>query len=79
MKLLNQFRSYLLEENFHINIVDGQVNVVNYESIGHFDSSKVMIHYNGKTLVIKGKNLVVSRLIVDEVLVTGEIQSLEFR
>lgn len=79
MKLLNQFRSYLLEEEFRINIVKGQINVVNYESIGHFDSTKVMIRYDGKTLVIKGKNLVVSRLMVDEVLVSGEIDSLEFR
>lgn len=79
MKLLNQFRSYLLEEEFRINIVKGQINIINYESIGHFDSTKVMIHYDGKTLVIKGKNLVVSRLMVDEVLVSGEIDSLEFR
>lgn len=79
MKIINQFRSYLLEEKFRINIVEGQINVINYESIGHFDSNKVMIHYNGKTLVIKGKNLVVSRLMVDEVLVTGEITLLEFR
>lgn len=79
MKLINRFRSYLLEEEFQVNIVKGQINVINYESLGHFDSSKVMVHYDGKTLVIKGQNLVVSRLVVDEVLVTGNIQSLEFR
>lgn len=79
MKLINQFRSYLLEEKFRINIVNGQINVVNYDSIGHFDSTKVMIHYDNKTLVVKGKNLVVSRLMADEVLVTGQIDLLEFR
>ena len=79
MNLMNSFRSYLLDEEFKITIIENKIDVVNYDSIGHFDSSKVMIHYKNKTLVFKGKNLVVSRLLSDEVLVTGEIKGIEIQ
>lgn len=79
MNLMNSFRSYLLDEEFKITIIENKIDVVNYDSIGHFDSSKVMIHYKNKTLIIKGKNLVVSRLLSDEVLVTGEIKGIEIQ
>lgn len=78
MNLVNNFRSYLLDEEFKITMIENRVDVVNYDSIGHFDSTKVMIRYKNKILSIKGKNLVVSRLLSDEVLVTGEIQTIEF-
>ncbi len=78
MNLVNNFRSYLLDEEFKITMIENRVDVVNYDSIGHFDSTKVMIRYKNKVLSIKGKNLVVSRLLSDEVLVTGEIQTIEF-
>lgn len=79
MNLMNSFRSYLLDEEFKITMIENKIDVVNYDSIGHFDSSKVMIHYNNKILIIKGKNLVVSRLLSDEVLVTGEIKGIEIQ
>lgn len=79
MNLMNSFRSYLLDEEFKITMIENKIDVVNYDSIGHFDSSKVMIHYKNKTLVIKGKKLVVSRLLSDEVLVTGEIKGIEIQ
>lgn len=78
MNLVNNFRSYLLDEEFKITMIENRVDVVNYDSIGHFDSTMVMIRYKNKVLSIKGKNLVVSRLLSDEVLVTGEIQTIEF-
>lgn len=78
MNLVNNFRSYLLDEEFKITMIENRVDVVNYDSIGHFDSTKVMIRYKNKILSIKGKNLVVSRLLSDELLVTGEIQTIEF-
>ena len=78
MNLVNNLRSYLLDEEFKITMIENRVDVVNYDSIGHFDSTKVMIRYKNKVLSIKGKNLVVSRLLSDEVLVTGEIQTIEF-
>ena len=79
MKLVNNIRSFLLEDDFEIRIYKNKVNVVNYDSIGHFDSNKIMIYYNDGFIIIKGDNLVVSKLLNDEVLITGIIQNIELR
>ena len=79
MGILKQFRSYILEEEFTFSVYNNKIDVLNYDSIGHFDSNKVIIRYNKGTLVITGDNLVVSKLMSDEVLVLGNIKNIELR
>lgn len=79
MGILKQFRSYILEEDFTFSVYPNKIDILNYDSIGHFDSNKVIIHYNKGTLVITGDSLVVSKLMNDEVLVLGNIKNIELR
>lgn len=79
MQIINKFRNYLLEEEFEIHIFPNKVDIVNYTNIDHFDNNSVIIRHTDGILVIKGKNLVVSKLLQDEVLVEGTIQNLELR
>ena len=79
MGLVNQIRNYLLEEEFTMEVTKEQVHVANYTSIGHFDSNRVSIRYEKGELCIKGERLVINRLMKDEVLVTGNIESIELR
>lgn len=79
MKLINNIRSFLLEDDFEVRIYKNKVNIVNYDSIGHFDSNKIIVYYKGGMILIKGENLVVSKLLNDEVLITGVIQNIELR
>ena len=77
MEFIKKMRTYLLEEEFQIRANDKYVNVVSYEKILHFDNHNVSIQYQDKTITISGKNLVVSKLVNDEVLVCGIIQKIE--
>lgn len=79
MGILKQFRSYILEEEFTFSVYPNKIDILNYDSIGHFDSNKVIIRYNKGTLIIMGDSLVVSRLMNDEVLVLGNIKNIELR
>lgn len=72
-------RSYILEDDFKITIIDKKINVVNYISIDSFDSDKIILKYNNGFLIINGQNLVISKLLSDEILVEGVLKSLEFR
>lgn len=75
--MINKLRTYLLEEEFTINIFKNKVNVVNYLNIDHFDVNKVIIRHSEGILKIIGNNLVVSKLLGDEVLITGDIKNIE--
>ena len=79
----NGLRSYILDTEFKVTILDGRINIVNFSEMGHFDNNKVIVRYlknnNTHNLIIKGRNLVVSKLKRNEVLIEGVIDNLEFR
>lgn len=79
MKLFDDFRSFIIDGEFSIHIYQNKVNIVNYESIGHFDSKEVRIYYQNKEVIVKGKELVVSKLMQEEILILGNIEAIEFR
>ena len=79
----NGLYSYILDNDFKIVVLINKINIVNFYELGHFDNNKVIIRYkidnNIHTLIIKGKNLVVSKLKIKEVLIEGVIDNIEFR
>lgn len=79
MKKTNMIRSYFREDELEIRVYKDKVDVINYDSIGHFDSNKVIIYYENGHMVVTGLNLVVSKLLKDEVLVVGDIKNIELR
>ena len=72
-------RKYILEDEFKIIYLSNKLNIVNYNDISHFDSNKIIINYNDGSVLINGKNLVVSKLVSDELLIEGSILKIEFR
>ncbi len=78
MNLINKFRSYLLEEEFKINILKNKVNIVNYKKIKKISLDEIIISSGDGQVIIKGKNLVLSKLLNYEILITGIVQKLEF-
>lgn len=74
---LNSFRNYLLETNFSMTVRKNNISILNYTRIGTFSSEEVNIYYEKELIKIKGKGLSINRLMCDEVLITGDIKSIE--
>lgn len=79
MNVIEGIRSYIEDNETKITILNNKINIVNYNDIGHFDSNKIIIKLNKKKVIINGKDLVVSKLMSDEILVTGNFNNIEFR
>ena len=79
MNIINGIRSYIMENDTKITIVNNKINITNYIDIGHFDNNKIIVKLNNKNIIIKGDNLVVSKLLDSEILITGEFYNIEFR
>jgi sporulation protein YqfC len=79
MKLMQELRNYVLEEEFKIVYKNGKLYITNYISIPIFESNEIHIKYINGKIIVNGKNLTISKLSKDEVLITGEINKLEFR
>ena len=76
MNPVNKFRDYLLETDFKITILNDRIDVVNYFSIEHFDFNKVIVKHVKGSVIINGDNLVVTKLVSDEILITGNFKNI---
>lgn len=79
MKIIKNFRSYLLEDDFRINIFKDKVNIINYDHIGSIDSNKITVYYEDGEIIISGKSLSLSKMVDDEILISGTINNIELR
>ncbi len=77
--MLKNLSNYILEDDFKIVYLPNKLDVVNYECIDHFDTDKIIVRYSGGIVVIKGENLIISKLLNDEILVLGIIKNIEFK
>lgn len=78
MKQLNKIRTFLLDNKYKITIVENFVNVVNYGTIQCFTDKEITFK-NEKIVTIKGDNLIITKLLDDEILIEGNFSSLELR
>lgn len=79
LNIINNIRSYIKEDELKIIILKNKINIINYIDIGHFDSNKVIVKCSDENIIINGNDLVVSKLINDEILITGNFSDIEFR
>lgn len=73
MKIINKIDRYLENKNYEIIIKEHQVNIINYEEIIDFSINKISIQCNNKKIYIEGKNLIISKMIDNELLIIGDI------
>ena len=77
--MLKDLRNYIMENDFMVNYLKNKINIVNYESIDHFDDNKIMIRYDDGLLIIKGEDLTISKLLKDELLISGKVIEIKFK
>lgn len=77
--VFKKLKDYILETEFKIILLDGKVDIVNYLDIDHFDDNKIIVRNNKGTVIIKGEDLIISKLLTDEILILGKIKGLEIR
>lgn len=77
--LVRKVRDYLLDENFKMIVLNNKINISNYEKIEYLDNDSVIIKYSDGKIITKGENLTVSKLLNQEILITGKIKEIEMR
>lgn len=77
MNLMDRLSNYIYDKEMSIHIYSNRINIVNYNEISHFSTTKIIVTYNDGTIIIIGKNLVVSKLLDNEILISGEMKHIE--
>ena len=76
MKLIDKLNGYLFEKDYKITIKDNYLNITNYDEIVDFSLTKIILRCQTKKIVLEGKNLIIVKMLDDEVLVKGTITNL---
>ena len=73
MRLINKLDRYLENKNYEIIIKENSINVINFKEIIDFSMNKISLKCDEKIINVEGKNLIISKMIDDELLITGII------
>lgn len=72
-----ELRNYINDVEFRVNLYKDKVHIVNYTKIVTIEKSRISIRYSSGMLIIKGKDLALKKLLDDEILIKGIINSVE--
>ena len=76
--MLTNIRNFIKDDKFRINMYD-KVDIINYSEIVDFSSDKIVLKNFDRFIYVNGNNLVINKLLDTELLISGDISSLEFR
>jgi len=78
MKIFKKINNFINDNEFKITYILNQINISFFIEITEFSSTKIKIKNKNVYLNIIGKNLVISKMEESEILINGNIKSLEF-
>lgn len=73
MKIIDKLDRYLNDREYKIIIKDNYLDLVNYDEIIDFSIGKISVKIQDKIITVEGKNLTISKMVENEVLITGII------
>ncbi len=78
-KLFRLIDDYATEKTFKISYKINNLDVVNYTKIIDFSSTLISFSYKNTLYYVEGENLVISKMMEDEILITGNIKKISFK
>lgn len=75
--MLEIFRNYLKKEEYYIILYSNYIYIYNYKDIIKFTDTYISLEFNNLKLNIKGRDLLITKMEKDELLIKGNIINLE--
>ena len=75
--MLKRVYEYVRDEEFRFTVYNDRIHIINYEKINTLNSDYILIEGIDRKISIKGKNLVLNKLVEKEVLIIGEVNYIE--
>lgn len=78
MKWLRMIDDYVSEKKYSMIYRNNSLDIINYSEIIDFSSNKISVRYEDDIYHIEGNNLVISKMMDNEILITGNISNISF-
>ena len=77
MDIFNKLDRYLTDKDYKIIIKSNYLNIINYNEVKDFSNTRIIVSSSNSTTTITGENLVISKMQDNEILITGQIETIE--
>lgn len=75
--MFNCISNYINDKEFRFTVYDNKIHIINFNKIITLEDNYISILSNSKKINIKGLNLVLVKLLDNELLIKGNITSIE--
>ena len=75
--MIKKIVNYIKDDSLKIKYFDNNVNVVNYDKILEIKNDVITLIKNEKIVLVKGEDLKLTKLLDNEILITGIIKKIE--
>lgn len=78
--MFRNLMTYIDDKEFKLTFLKNRLNIVYYKEIITVEQTRISISCdNENTIIVHGKNLTINKLLEQELLITGEIETIELR
>ena len=75
--MIDKIRDYIRDDEFRLTIFKVRLHIINYLEILTLSNKHISIDTGDNLIVIKGENLILNKLLDNEILITGKIYTVE--
>lgn len=75
--MLNKIYDYISDNEFRFTIYDNKIHIINYKKIISLEDNYISFLSSNKKIIIHGNNLLLKKLLDNELLLQGFITSIE--
>lgn len=75
--MLKEINNYINDNNFKLSLYKNKLNIVNYKKLLSLEENYISVLLEKKKLIIKGNNLLLIKILDNELLIKGNIKSIE--
>lgn len=77
MKIFDRIDNYLVDKEYKIIIKKNYLDIINYEEVKDFSDKEIKIKHKDGIIKIIGDNLVISKMLDEEIIIMGNITRLD--
>ena len=75
--MIKKIVDYIKDNSFKINYFNNSVDIINYDKILDLNNNTITIKKNNQIVLITGNDLKLTKLLDNEILITGSIKKIE--
>ncbi len=76
--MFSSIKDFINDKKFSIHILDNCININNYQDIITLEENRITVSSTRKMIIIKGNHLSITKLLDNEIVITGEYKEVLF-